>query len=226
MLQLLDQARRRDGLGQHGVRLAGGALVGTRKPDPTQRDGWLHLPLDKASVASILMWNYRATKSSIFLRAAGGSMEPMIRDGSILQVECCRVRDLRIGDVVVFREHDRLSAHRCFLRARDFFYERGDNCGMWTRCPKRTEADLVGRVIVVRPPDGPPEDIGWPPYRRYGRLLCLIAVVSAVVGLIRGNLLTVAHQPLKGPFRTIVQLAFRHWVSPLRSVHRQVQDTR
>lgn len=75
-------------------------------------------------------------------------MYPFLVDGSILQVdpEC---DTFGVGDIVVFRTDDKLTAHRIVGKAKSGYYEKGDY---------RLEGSLIsrdqilGRVLSARSP--------------------------------------------------------------------------
>lgn len=169
-----------------------------------------------------IMRSVRTKHARFEVQASGTSMVPLIPDGSKLDVECCQVGELRQGDVVVFRDGDNLSAHRCILRFRNRFYERGDNCGLWTRCLSRAGESVVGRVVAVYHSNGVIHDLQLQPYQQYGRLLAWIGLLSAFVGWsqcclrtqVRYRHIVGQHEPLRGLFRRIIDSAYGKLIAP------------
>lgn len=86
-----------------------------------------------------------------YLPVKGGSMHPMLRDGDLVLV--APSREVKIGDVVVFRHKDELITHRilwintnthgeCTLRT------KGDH--VLSLDAPISETELVGRVVAIR----------------------------------------------------------------------------
>jgi len=63
---------------------------------------------------------------TIRFQARGRSMLPIIEDGEILQVKAVDPREVRVGDIVLFRDNESFKAHRVIRRRRDRFVTRGD----------------------------------------------------------------------------------------------------
>lgn len=70
---------------------------------------------------------------SLTLPIISGSMMPFLCPGGKVRVECVPANKCHLGDIMVFKEPDRLIAHRvlfCFrLGRRRFFYQKGDSAG-------------------------------------------------------------------------------------------------
>lgn len=83
-----------------------------------------------------------------------GSMLPGIPVNSIIQIEKTEARYCRRGDVVVYRDKERLVVHRLLLRlgwgSTLLFYEKGDSNprGGWIK-----GSQIRGRVLTVEFPD-------------------------------------------------------------------------
>lgn len=86
-----------------------------------------------------------------------GSMSPHLVPGGRLQLDCSPSLRPRLGDVVVYREQDRLIAHRLLLRVRlgrrCWLYQKGDaaRTGSWVNA-----AGVIGVVVGASGPDGEP----------------------------------------------------------------------
>lgn len=69
--------------------------------------------LQRAIVATLLR-----QKTPVSFRAEGPSMHPTIRSGDRIYVQPAGARPLRLGDIVLFRQADRLTLHRYVKRVR------------------------------------------------------------------------------------------------------------
>jgi len=67
---------------------------------------------------------------SVMFRMQGNSMYPNLRDGDMGVVQKCRTKDLRIGDIVVFRHNQNFVAHRLIRilqkDGKTFYIAQGD----------------------------------------------------------------------------------------------------
>ncbi|MGD1081571.1 MAG: signal peptidase I [Candidatus Sulfotelmatobacter sp.] len=104
--------------------------------------------LDRA-IASILdVW--RGSGKISCVKISTGSMEPFIRPGAIVVVDHS-TKDFRIGDIVVFRNSDHMTAHRIVAvnegHSGIIFQTRGDNTA--DRSESVPEALVMGKVIEV-----------------------------------------------------------------------------
>ncbi len=119
---------------------------------------------------------------SIRFAANGLSMTPSIRDGEIVTVFPVDVRDLRIGDVVLYRTpNNRLTAHRVVRRrvaeSGVIFGMRGDASAA---CPEVVPGDRVlGRVAYA--------ERGARKRRLDGRFRSLLQLCQAIVLRIRAK---------------------------------------
>jgi hypothetical protein len=101
-----------------------------------------------------------------------GSMVPILPVGATLVITGVRGDTCRVGDVVVFRDADRLVAHRLLWgwppgRAR-FFLQAGDGVSPvgWI-----STGSILGLVTAVRHLDGATRDLRLPEACREGRRL-------------------------------------------------------
>ena len=92
------------------------------------RDDWL-----KATYGS---WR---ESERIDLAVLSGSMAPCLPVGSTIRVKCTAEMKTRIGDIIVYKEGGRLTAHRQLLwivfGRRGYVFQKGDNSksGKWIR---------------------------------------------------------------------------------------------
>ena len=77
--------------------------------------------------------------SSMTLPVLSGSMMPFLHPGGEVLVECTPSGKCHLGDIIVFRETDKLVAHRVLFRLRlgnhCYLYQKGDAAGIghWVR---------------------------------------------------------------------------------------------
>jgi hypothetical protein len=93
--------------------------------------------------------------SCLTLPVLSGSMLPCLRPGGRVCIECAGSARARAGDIIVFREADRLIAHRLLVRLslgrRSYLFQMGDAAGMgyWVQ-----EKQVVGVVTMSTDTDG------------------------------------------------------------------------
>ena len=82
------------------------------------------------------------------LSAAGQSMEPFIRQEDVVSVRCVSAKDLKIGDVICYKDGDSFVLHRIIDRddEKQCFLEKGDAVtrGRWI-----PEADVLGVLELI-----------------------------------------------------------------------------
>ena len=88
----------------------------------------------------------------VCFRASGRSMNPTIREGERITVEPVASSDVRVGDIVLYRTHRAVLAHRVMtIESRDsaghIFVLRGDAS---STCDESAESgQILGRVVSV-----------------------------------------------------------------------------
>jgi len=93
--------------------------------------------------------------TGLILPVLSGSMLPYLRPGGRVLVECLATGKCHLGDIIVFREADKLVAHRLLFRLRLgnrlYLYQKGDATGNghWIR-----EEQMVGVVTISLAADG------------------------------------------------------------------------
>lgn len=89
---------------------------------------------------------------TLSFRMQGNSMYPTFRNGDCGQVEKCIPEELTIGDIVVFKAHDKLIAHRltAILKQNNvqLFTAKGDK-NRFKDAPFTSE-DLVGKITSIK----------------------------------------------------------------------------
>ena len=106
------------------------------------------VPKDRAEsrIFEELMNEVTASDLSFQFQAHGLSMLPTIQDGEILQVSRAGLAGLKVGDILVFKDHSGFKAHRIVSKCCDFFITRGDS-GLDTDGPIRHD-QIVGKVVA------------------------------------------------------------------------------
>ena len=101
--------------------------------------------------------------------AGGGSMWPLVRDGSQVVIHPCDHDQVTVGDIVLLSVEDRLVLHRVVASAAERILVRGDSRDMadgWYargrvlgRLSPKPWDPLAGRIMPV---------VGWPIFRIRG----------------------------------------------------------
>jgi signal peptidase I len=86
-----------------------------------------------------------------WLTVKTGSMEPLINPGDRVLMSAVTARDVRRGEIIVFKRNESLIGHRVLKKQRTVdgirFIEKGDNSDI---CGAFHEGDIIGRVIAVK----------------------------------------------------------------------------
>jgi hypothetical protein len=159
---------------------------------------------------------------SIHLQAKGGSMYPFIRSGDWVDVVLTK-RDIRKGDIILFRKGPSLYLHRVLSRSGDGFLVKGDmSSGADGVIPL---TDILARAVSIH--RGRRRiDLR----SRANRIICILAAdVSRVVRLplwLSGNICRAGAHCLSGlqRLRAYRRLAKRHLGDGFRVREAEVQD--
>src|SRR5215470_16363314 len=79
-------------------------------------------------------------------QARGRSMLPFIQDGEILRVKAVDPKEIRVGDIVLYRDYSGFKAHRVIRRRNNVFMTRGD-AGLETDAAIRGE-QILGKITA------------------------------------------------------------------------------
>jgi hypothetical protein len=128
-----------------------------------------------------------ATGERVTLPMLSGSMAPLMPAGCDIEVQgLSDDATLEAGDIVVFREHSRLVAHRllfgCPLPAPGWFLQRGDGV---SQARVISRQDICGLVVGVTVGGGTRRDLTTPAARHQGRRRARLSLLR----LLRGWLL-------------------------------------
>ena len=117
--------------------------------EPVRRSNSKHPPPSSSALEMVLDEWGRGRKQH-FIPIAGRSMLPLIQDGDqVLVAHGCT--DVRRGDVIVYRQHDRLIAHRVLRfhisQSGPIFITKGDNSRSID--PPVMGNEVIGRVLSI-----------------------------------------------------------------------------
>ena len=105
----------------------------------------------KENISQTLIELWQESGKSSLMRVSGNSMYPFIKDGSIITVSHLSPKEVRIGNIGVFKLPDRLCVHRIIgvknEKGYSFFLEKGDN--FFTVNQVSTEK-LIGKVVSIQ----------------------------------------------------------------------------
>ncbi|MBN1291297.1 MAG: hypothetical protein JXB48_05595 [Candidatus Latescibacteria bacterium] len=91
----------------------------------------------------------------VTLPVLSGSMMPYLVPGNKIKIQSASWRDCKIGDIIIFKEKNRLSAHRLLLRCcfwgKCYLYQKGDSIstGHWIKSDR-----VVGVVVESENTEG------------------------------------------------------------------------
>ena len=129
----------------------------------------------KTRSLSIEEWSALAEsgiKIPVTIQLEGKSMEPLIRFRKDYVTVIPLNRDIRVSDIVVFRNSDgRFCAHRVKKVQKDTIQTLGDNC---FEPDKPADKDNVFGLIVSMERDGRKYNLDSPVFHFYGRIRMLL----------------------------------------------------
>lgn len=119
---------------------------------------------------------------SLRLLVTSASMLPLIHPGDSIHMEYAAAKDLKFGDIIVFRKGNYLVTHRLLVFNRHGFRTKGDALTRFD--PLVVQSDLVGRVVGI-------EQVGkyinltaqrWQSFNRWAGLVNLWQARAAQLG--------------------------------------------
>lgn len=81
-------------------------------------------------------------------KGQGMSMEPMINEGDNLYVEKTRLKDIKIGDIVVFYRNKNFIGHRVLKIKENYIFAKGDNSLFFDKPLKSDE--ILGKIVKIK----------------------------------------------------------------------------
>lgn len=133
------------------------------------------------TVVDVALRQWAASAEINLIPVRGNSMRPLLHDGDVVRIEH-GVRDIRRGDILVFRQDDGLVVHRFLRRAGDhsapLFITKGDNV-RHLDVPVAATA-VVGRVLSMRRGEAAERTLDTRGWRLFGRFLALFMLAWAV----------------------------------------------
>lgn len=99
----------------------------------------------------ISLWSdLHSQKQKLWLPVLSGSMLPLLRIGDKVLVQSAKPDNIKIGDIVVFKDNDKLVVHRVIQKYESdklSFLQKGDN----TRISEIISGEeIVGKVTAIR----------------------------------------------------------------------------
>jgi len=92
-------------------------------------------------------------KGELLLTARSGSMAPLIRIGDKVKVRTISAEAVGFGDIIVFREEEKLVVHRVVAKGKfdrqPFFLQKGDRSSFPFRIPAER---VLGKVFEIHKP--------------------------------------------------------------------------
>lgn len=86
----------------------------------------------------------------LFFKTSGFSMRPFLKEGEKLVIKKTAAKDLRIGDIILYRLDNRLVCHRLIKKTKGYsIYTRGDNCDK-SDGPISQDAVLGAAIAVMK----------------------------------------------------------------------------
>ncbi|MCM8786460.1 MAG: S24 family peptidase [Candidatus Omnitrophica bacterium] len=81
----------------------------------------------------------------LLFKLTGSSMYPLIREGSYILVK--PTKKIFFGELVVFKEGDKIICHRLIFKKNHFFYSKSDT--ELFRIEKLNIENILGKVVMV-----------------------------------------------------------------------------
>ncbi|TAJ15533.1 hypothetical protein DMA11_01175 [Marinilabiliaceae bacterium JC017] len=104
------------------------------------------MPNSKINKFSPVLESLLSSGHRVEVMAAGNSMFPFLRQGDVLLVDPVSLREVQVGQIVVFKDCRKIIAHRLISKNQDSFLCKGDGLfknDLWMR-----EKSLLGVVIA------------------------------------------------------------------------------
>jgi len=156
-------------------------------------------------------------KCELWLTALSGSMAPLIRIGDKVKVRTTSTEAIGFGDIIVFREEEKLIVHRVVAKGEFdhqlFFLQKGDCCSPPIRIPAEC---VIGKVSEIHKPSG---HIRLNTLK--GRFLNLLLAVRSYLICFKQTNLPAKERALLGNRKyRFLHCVFNILISPLRLRHR------
>jgi len=112
---------------------------------------------NKLSILALYSNKHNGENATVIYR--GNSMHPLFKNGQTLMIDCKLSDKIQVGDIVIFKNMERLIAHRvvaiCSNNNQRYYIEKGDN--QLTYGLVRQD-DLLGKVTAI---DGNKKWLPW-----------------------------------------------------------------
>ncbi|MCO5191195.1 MAG: signal peptidase I [Anaerolineae bacterium] len=134
-----------------------------------------------STVVDVTLRQWAASAETNLIPVRGNSMKPLLHEGDVVRIEH-GLRDIRRGDILVFRQHGGLVVHRCLRRAGDraapLFITKGDNV-RHLDAPVAA-SDVLGRVLSMQRGEDMERALDTQAWRLFGRFLALFMLAWAI----------------------------------------------
>lgn len=102
-----------------------------------------------SSNAIIALWeDLYSKKQQSWLTILSGSMLPLLQIGDKVLIQSVKPAEIRLGDIIVFKNHDKLIVHRVIRRYNSLsFLQKGDST---TTAEIVCCEHVIGKVIAIR----------------------------------------------------------------------------
>ena len=157
------------------------------------------------------MWQEACERGKILsFKMVSGSMSPMIEVGDVVKVSGVKPSEIRIGDIVAFREDQNVMVHRVISKTwsnQQLSFRHGVDAG---RLPGKIAAqNLIGKVLVVKK-RGREIFLGTPWFIMSNRILgWRLHLINALSRMRPSLLRIVLHQALRPPWKLCRDLLLR-----------------
>lgn len=87
------------------------------------------------------------TKLHYIAKGQGNSMKPVINPGDKVFIEKAKIKNIKVGEIVVFYQNKKLVAHRVTRIKNKHIITKGDNSFFFDRPLKQNE--VLGKVVKI-----------------------------------------------------------------------------
>lgn len=112
---------------------------------------------------------------SVLMKLEGKSMLPFLKSGTLMTVRNSGIKDIRVGDIVIFKKEEMTIAHRVIKRVEvdGRFFLRAKSDISFSPEPLISQGELIGKVVA---------------FRRFGRDIKIDNFIFRLLGLSAGTL--------------------------------------
>ncbi len=111
------------------------------------------------------------------IKVTGNSMLPFLKNGQIVVIRACDVKEINIGDIVLTFADNRILCHRVFRKGKDIFQTKADAL-IWPDLAGSKDT-LLGKVIAIET-DGRIRSMEGSSARYAGWIISRVTAVTAI----------------------------------------------